>query len=265
MPSYLDKFMTGQPSNQLPEGVPPYLNQLNAGYQLSYQGGDKDRLMGNEAYTNQSFPDFMRRGAPVGGLRNFKQSIPGAFDFSPIQKSFDTMQQGQMSAAKAAASSAARAATNRAMLSGGQVGSDFARASALQPFFRQQAAQNLDINQLRSQMAQNQAALTGQVVGQIAAMKQQNRTNRQNYAVDAARLAQKNVGIGGNVGYGYGQGGGSSDLQDQLLRAQIGQMTPDIVRPGYISNAGGITPGQVNGQNMFNRVITGDLPTQRLY
>lgn len=219
--------------------------------------------MGEDAYSASDFPDFMQQGAPVGGLRNLRKNLGSYFDFNPIQQSFDTLQGQQMSAAKAAAGSAAKAAANRAMLSGGQVGADFARASALQPFFRQQAAQNLDLNQLRAQMSQNQAQLSGQLAGQIAAMRQQNRSNRQQYATDAARLAQKNIGISGQAGYGTG---GSSDmLQDQLLKAQIGQMTPDIVKPGYISNAGGITPGSVNGQNMFNRVLTGDVPTQRLY
>jgi hypothetical protein len=261
-PNYAAGIYGTPPKPEFP-GFPGSVDQFNAGYQLSYSGGDKDRLMGSEAYGSQDFPDFMRRGAPVGGLRAFKQSIPGAFDFSPIQQSFDTMQQGQMSAAKAAASSAARAATNRAMLSGGQVGSDFARASALQPFFRQQAAQNLDINQLRSQMAQNQAALTGQVTGQIAAMRQANRQSRQNYAVDAARLAQKNIGIGGSIGMGTGTG--SDFLQDQLLNAQVDQTRRQEVKPGYLTNAAGLLPGSVNGQQMLNRVITGDLPNTRLY
>lgn len=234
-----------------------------SGYNLSYSGGDKDRLMGPDAYSSGDFPDFASQGAPVGGLRAFRKSLPGAFDFSPIQQSFDTMQQGQMSAAKAAAGSAARAATNRAMRSGGQVGADFARASALQPFFRQQASQNLDINQLRSQMAQNQAQLSGQVASQIAAMRQANQQSRRNYAVDAARLAQKNIGIGGTVG-GSSYGGGDP-LQSQLMRAQIGAMTQPIVKPGYISNAGGIAPGSVNGQQMYNRVLTGDTTDTRLY
>lgn len=235
-----------------------------SGYSLSYSGGDKDRLMGEEAYGSQDFPDFMRRGAPVGGLRNFRSQIGSMMDFSPVQQRADALQQMQMSAAKAAAGSAARAATNRAMLSGGQVGADFARASALQPFFRQQAQQNLDLAGMNLQNRQAQAQMTGNITAQIAAMRQANQQSRRNYAVDAARLAQKNIGIGGTIGGGaYGSGG--DPLQSQLMRAQIGAMTQPIVKPGYISNAGGIAPGSVNGQQMYNRVLTGDVPTQRLY
>lgn len=258
-------FQIGQPPKpQLPEGFAPFATNLNSGYSLSYSGGDKDRLMGKDAYTMSDFPDFMQRGAPVKGLQSFNQGLPGMMDFGGVQGAFDTMQQGQMSAAKSAANSAARAAANRAMLSGGQVGADFARASALQPFFRQQAQQNLDVQGLRLQNQQNLASLQGNVLSQIAGLRAQNRQNQQNYAVNAAQLAQKRIGIGGSVGYGE-EFGPSRGLQDQLLRAQIGQMTPDIVKPGYITNAGGVVPGSVNGQNMLNRAITGDLPTQRLY
>lgn len=216
--------------------------------------------MGSGAYSSQDFPDFMRAGAPVGGLSRLNQNLGSFFDTSGLQNSFNTMQQGQMSAAKAAAGSAARAATNRAMLSGGQVGSDFARASALQPFFRQQAQQNLDFGQLTSQMKQNQAQLSGNLLSQIAGLRAQDRASKQGYATDAARLAQKNYGISGTVGYGSNR----SDVEDEFLRSQMIQ-TGQQVKPGYITNAGGIIPGSVGGQQMFNRAITGDLPTQRLY
>src|SRR5215207_7346201 len=81
----------------LPEGFP---DQFSQGYSLSYQGGDKDRLMGKNAYSNSSFPDFMQHGAPVGGLRNLNQNLGQYFDFNPIQQSADSLQNMQMSAAK---------------------------------------------------------------------------------------------------------------------------------------------------------------------
>lgn len=245
----------GQPKPALPGDFGPLSQQFNSGYSLSYSGGDKDRLMGDEAYGSQDFPDFMRQGAPVGGLRNLRQNLGQYFDFNPIQQSFDTMQQGQMSAAKAAAGSAARAATNRAMISGGQVGADFARASALQPFFRQQAAQNLDVQGLRSQMAQNQAQLSGQLAGQIAALRAQRQTNRQNYAVDAARLGQKNIGISGSVGYGQGQGAPNNKVVD-TGDAGYG-MGPGQYTPGYIPNSGAITPMTIGGVAQPFRAMVG--------
>lgn len=212
--------------------------------------------MGKNAYSNSSFPDFMQHGAPVGGLRNLNQNLGQYFDFNPIQQSADSLQQMQMSAAKGAANSAARAMVGRSIQAGGTgAGADFARASALQPFFRQQGQQNLDLNQLRAQMQQNQGQLSAQLIGNIASLRQNNQTNRQNYAVDAARLAQKNIGVSGSVGFGSGQS------NNQVVDASGGAggmgFGPGQFTPGYIPNSGPITPATFGGAETPFKVVTG--------
>jgi len=230
-----------------PEGFQP--NQFNQGYSLSYQGGDKDRLMGEDAYQYGDFPAWMQRKAPVGQLRNAMGQIPSLFNTQGIDDAFGNLQSQQMSAAKASAGAAGRAASNRAMLSGGRVGAGFAQASALLPFFRQQAQSQLDVEGLKSQIRQNQAGLQSQLANQIAGFQDARQGRQTNYAIAAAQLGQKKIGVSGDVG--YGNRGGKLNYGQQ----GVGGAGDIPATPGYVSNAGGVNYATVNGRQLPGHVI----------
>lgn len=240
-------------------GSPPPFGDIQSassgsGYSLSVSGGDKDRLMGKDAYQFGDFPEWMSQGAPVGGLKQYKGQLNDFYNFDPIRSSYDQMAQMQRSSMGASTAAAANAATNRAMLSGGRVGSSFAQASAMLPLMRQQASQNLELGALQAQMMNQKSNAALQAASQIAGLRQQTRGMRQNYAVDAARMAQKNIGMSqnntnqlgfGGFGSGGGQGGGGYG------NGGIPQMTP-----GYIGNAGSApTFSTVNGQSVPGHVF----------
>lgn len=231
-----------------PEGFPTSFNQ---GYSLSYQGGDKDRLMGEDAYQYGDFPEWMQRRAPVGQLRKMQGQLPGLFDTQGIQDAWSNLSGQQMSSAKASAGAAARSAENRAMLSGGRVGAGFAAASALLPHFRQQAQQQLDLEGLKAQIRGNQAQLGAQLASGIAGLQDARMGRQTNYAIEAARQGQKRIGFQGNQGVGVGNRGG------QLDYSQGGFGSGDqSATPGYVSNAGGVQYGSINGRQVPGHVFS---------
>lgn len=220
-------------------------------YSMSFSGSDKDRLMGGQAYSSGDFPDFMSEGAPVQGLKEFRKSLGQYFDPTALQAALADLQSQQLSGGKAAAAANARAMTNRAMLAGGRVGAGASAASGLMPLYSRQAEETLDMNKLRAAMQQNQAELSGRMLQTIAGLKSQDQSNRMNYAMQAAQLAQQRYSFGYQGGAGY-SGGGYSSPSTQGLNI------PQVITPGYVNNlGGGVIPMSVNGAQQFNRVQAG--------
>lgn len=142
------------------------------------------------------FPDYMS-GNPNQNLQQFQQQISKYYNFKPIAAAGNAYIQSNFDQGRASAAAMAAAAQNRAMQSGGQVGSSFAQAGAMLPLYNQRNQQALDLAKLHGQMNMSQAGLQEQTAGAMddnalrrAAMQSQYGLAQQNMASQNSQFDQ---------------------------------------------------------------------------
>lgn len=136
------------------------------------------------------FPDWMPQRAPTQQLKGSRRKLGELFDFDPIAQTGNQFLQSQMGQQMATTGAAARAAQNRAMLSGGRVGASFAQASAMLPMYAQQNEQAFKLAGLQGQMNAQRAGLDAQLAQGIAGARGQHTGMMSQYAMGQQRLAQ---------------------------------------------------------------------------
>lgn len=145
-------------------------------------------------YDNQmqssNFPDWLPTRAPVGALKKAQGSLKNLFNFEPIQQAGNAYIDSNFQQQRAATGAAARAAQNRAMLSGGRVGASFAQASAMLPLYNQRNQQALGLAQLHGQMQGQRAGLNTSLAQSIAQSRLGKQGLLSDYALGQQRLGQ---------------------------------------------------------------------------
>lgn len=152
------------------------------------------------------FPSWLPTQAPTAALRRARSQLPDLFNFDPIQQTGNQYIQGAFNQQANTAASAARAAQNRAMLSGGRVGASFAQASSMLPLYQQQNEQAFKLAGLQGQMQAQRAGLLAQLAQGISGAQAGNRSLLANYGLGQQRLQQD-----------QNQFNSSQDLQRQYL------------------------------------------------
>jgi hypothetical protein len=159
-------------------------------FQRSSQSSQPVELDYGNQFQQSNFPDWMRLQAPVGSLRKAQNQLGSLFDFAPIQQAGNAYIDSNFQQQRAATGAAARAAQNRAMLSGGRVGASFAQASAMLPLYAQRNQQALGLAQLQGQMQGQRAGLNTSLAQSIAQSRLANRGLLSDYAMGQQRLGQ---------------------------------------------------------------------------
>jgi hypothetical protein len=158
-------------------------------FQRSYGQSKPVELDYGNQMQSGDFPDWLPQKAPVGGLQRAQKQLKKFFDFAPIQQAGNAYIDSNFQQQRAATGAAARAAQNRAMLSGGRVGSSFAQASAMLPLYAQKNQQALGLAQLQGQMNSQRAGLNTSLAQSIS----QQRLGKQNLLADYA-MGQQRLG-----------------------------------------------------------------------
>lgn len=182
--------------------------------------------MPTQPWQTTDFPDWLGQ-APVGQMKQLYGDIPGLFDFSNISaaanRAFDSTKQAGLQSAQVAG----RAANNRAMQSGGRVGSSFATASASLPVLGQYDKSQLGLADMNLQNNQRQAALMAQLAQGIAGAKLQNRGIKADYSLGMQGLQQRGDQFGEEMDLRRDQFGLQEDqfgLDQQMSQLQIEEM-----------------------------------------
>lgn len=144
---------------------------------------------GNQ-FQSSNFPDWMSQKAPIGSLKGAQKKLGKFFNFDPIQQAGNQYINSNFEQQRAATGAAARAAQNRAMLSGGRVGASFAQASAMLPLYNQKNQQALGLAQLQGQMQGQRAGIHANLAQSIAQAKMGQRGLLSDYAMGQQRLGQ---------------------------------------------------------------------------
>lgn len=181
-------------------------------------------LSNDQASTNQfragQFPSWMGTKAPVGALKDARSQLPGLFDFNPIAQTGNQFIESNFNNASASTAASARAAQNRAMLSGGRVGASFAQGSAMLPLYAQRNQQAFQLAGLQGQMRGQQAGLLTQIAGGITNAKLQNRSLLGNYALGQQRLQQDESQFGRGLDLQRDQFDWQKEYQGRQLNSQ---------------------------------------------
>lgn len=240
----------------------PFGFQANA--RANYRSGEPTDPNKLDQFTN--FPTWFPQQANAAPLQRAQGMLPGLFNTAGLQKSYDRMNTQMLSQASANTAAAAAAFRSRAAQGGGNsAGADFAAASAMQPFYAQQASNNYDLQRLKAAMRGQRAGLEAQIggamtdldqrhLGQMASFglgQQQLARSADQFELDEARFAEqqrqfdesRRSALGGSVrGGGWGFGGGGLGT----------------IQPGYVPNQGPVQGAVVNGRTLPNNVMTPD-------
>jgi hypothetical protein len=241
-------------------------------------------------YGNQfqasNFPSWMQQQAPIGSLKRGQKQLGNIFggaqqqigdlfggaqaelgrlfDFAPIQQAGNAYINSNFEQQRAATGAAARAAQNRAMLSGGRVGSSFAQASAMLPLYNQRNQQALGLAQLQGQMRGQQAGLssnlTGQQAGLTANLAGQRAGLNTNLAQSIAQSRLANRGLLSD--YAMGQQRLGQDQRQFDQRLQMDQQGLDLQRAQFnAANAARAMQAMGPGGFVINRDRMGNPST----
>lgn len=137
------------------------------------------------------FPNYLG-GNPNQNLQKFQGQINGLYNFKPIQQQGNAYIQSNFDQQRASSAAMAAAAQNRAMQSGGQVGSSFAAAGGLSQLYNQRNQQSLDLAKLYAQMQQSKAGLMGQVAGEEDSNQLQRSGQQSQYGLAQQNMASQN-------------------------------------------------------------------------
>lgn len=164
-------------------------------------------------------PDYLRGGAPIGALKGARRQLGQLFDFDPIQQTGNQFIESNFRGQQASVNAAARAAQNRAMLSGGRVGASFAGASAMLPLYNQKNEMAANLARLQATMNSQRAGLLAQIAQGITGAQLQNRGMLANYGLGQQRLQQDESQFGRTYDLQRDQFDADQDLRDEQLRA----------------------------------------------
>lgn len=118
--------------------------------------------------SNVKLPNWLTDQSSSQGLQNFQTQLPQLFDTSGLQQASQAYNQSFANRAEMGFDAQSRAAQNRAMLSGGRVGSSFAKGGLMLGLQQNTNQNNLDYARLAASMMAQRAGLQGQTAGQLA-------------------------------------------------------------------------------------------------
>jgi hypothetical protein len=113
-------------------------------------------------------PGWLSDDSASQGLKDFQGQLGSMFDTSGLQKAASDYNQNFASRAEMGFDAQARAANNRAQLSGGRVGSSFAKGGLMLGLQGNLMSNQLDYAKMAANMMSQRAGLQGQAAGQLA-------------------------------------------------------------------------------------------------
>lgn len=231
-----------------------------------------------------TMPSWLTDTSASQGLTSLQAQLPQLFDTAPFLKAGQDYNQSFANRAEMGFDAQARAAQNRAMLSGGRVGASFAKGGLMLGLQNNLNAMNLDYAKLAAQMRAQQAGLQYQTAGALADYGQRHQGQladwtqgqqgmgmeaqraNQSYSLarqqmarqamqEAARLKQQGSQFDRNFGFEQQRYNDSrSDAQAAAANAMGSRSSMD--RYGYIPSFGPITGAIVNGNYQPNSAYT---------
>lgn len=175
---------------------------------------------GTQQFGASQFPSWMPTQAPTAALRGARKSLDSLFDFDPIAQTGNQYMQSAFNNQAATVGAASRAAQNRAMLSGGRVGSSYAGASAMLPLYQQRNEQSFKLAGLQGQMNAQRAGLGAQIAQGITSAQLGNRSLLGNYALGQQRLQQDESQFGRGLDLQRDEFDFQREFQNRQLNSQ---------------------------------------------
>jgi hypothetical protein len=222
-------------------------------------------------------PGWLSDDSASQGLKDFQGQLGSLFDTSGLQKAASDYNQNFASRAEMGFDAQARAANNRAQLSGGRVGSSFAKGGLMLGLQGNLMQNQLDYSKLAANMMSQRAGLQGQAAGQLAqyglgrqglmsdwtrgqqGMGLQAQMSNQQAALDRARMAQQAAQFTSSQNLQSSQFDRNYDLQQQQSNASLqdsaarrAAMALQALGPGgfnYSTHQGGIPMSFNDAQN----------------
>lgn len=145
-----------------------------------------------QQFQGSQFPSYLPTQAPIGSLRNARSQLPGLFDAGAFNKANNAYIDSNFANQSQVAATQGRAASNRAMLSGGRFGAGFAQASAMLPLYGQRNQQAAEGARFTAGMNAQRAGILAGLAGNISQAQLQNRGMLSQYGLGQQRLAQDN-------------------------------------------------------------------------
>ena len=217
----------------------------------------------------KGIPGYLSQQPGLDQLTNYQQALPGYYDTSAYQQAGQAYNRNFATRAEAGFDAQSRAAQNRAMQSGGRVGSSFAKGGLMLGLGNNLNSMNLDYAKMAAQYKAMQGNAAGQVAGQIAnygqnqqGMISQYDQGNKSRALQAQQLAQQKALAAAQMYQQNQQFGQSLDLQrdqfnfgktqyaNQQNQQQAGrQMAALGPMPAAYSGVGMTAQDAMNGRN----------------
>jgi hypothetical protein len=198
-----------------------------------------------------AFPSYLN-GPNTGELQAAYRSIPGAFNTSGVQQTYQNQMGMNLAQGKSTTDAMARAAENRAFQGGGKVGASFAAADAMLPYFQQNQSMLGDLEDYKLRAAQSRLAAQTGIGNSLAGFRQGNQGMRMQY--DLAGQAREQQG--GQFDRTLAQNAAQFGAQNSLALRQQGfterqyddmlKLGPSGGRGGYGGSGGGGLPSWGN-------------------
>lgn len=163
------------------------------------------------------FPSYLN-GPNTGELQQTYRSIPRAFDTSGVENAYQNQMGMNLAQAKTTTGAMGRAAESRAFQSGGKVGSSFAAADAMLPYFQQNQQQMGDLADYKLRAAQSRLAAQTGIGNSLAGFREGNQGMRLQYDLAGQQRAQQ----GGQFDRTLSQNAAQFGAQNSLALRQQG-------------------------------------------
>lgn len=171
-----------------------------------------------------TLPSFLQ-GNPWQASQSYLNQLPGQFNTSGLQKSYQQQEAGNLSQGSALAAAAANQYVQRARQSGAStLGAGFAQASAMLPIYQQNAEMNSDLQNKLLQYHTQQAQIGAGLSGDIGRLQGQYQGTLADYFLSQQRLQQQQNQFGQTLGLQQQQTNQQGAYQQGQLRNQAAQI-----------------------------------------
>lgn len=204
-----------------------------------------------------TLPSFLQ-GNPWQASQSYLNQLPGQFNTSGLQKSYQQQEAGNLSQGSALAAAAANQYVQRAHQSGAStLGAGFAQASAMLPIYQQNAEMNSDLQNKLLQYHTQQAQIGAGLSSDIGRQQGQYQSTLADYLMGQQKLQQQQSQFGQSFGLSQQTEANTRSFQQGQLKNQAAQLAlqygPQNAGGFYFTN----NNGQLAGSTPYSNSLQG--------